>query len=189
MVWIRPNHLQPPFDNPKARQALLHAIGTPAKNARPFCGSLFMCGTPMETSAGTEGLEKPDLEKARTLLKESGYDGWPVIFMQPSDLSANFNATVVVADAMRKAGFKVDIQPLDWGTLSQRRNNKGPVDHQRGNKGGWNLVITVATALDALDAAHQSLPRHPVPQRRRGLPLRRGTPAPPLQLVGEHRRS
>jgi peptide/nickel transport system substrate-binding protein len=64
--------------------------------------------------------------------------------MQPSDLSANFNATVVVAEGMRKAGFKVDIQPLDWGTLSQRRNNKGPMD-----KGGWNLFITVATALDA----------------------------------------
>ncbi|SEP50683.1 peptide/nickel transport system substrate-binding protein [Rhodospirillales bacterium URHD0017] len=153
MVWIRPNHLQPPFDNPKARQALLHvidqtailqALGAPAETARPFCGSFFMCGTPLETSAGTAGLDKPDLEKARALLKESGYDGRPVVFMQPSDLAANFNATVVVAEAMRKAGFKVDIQPLDWGTLSTRRNNKGPVD-----KGGWNLFITVATALDA----------------------------------------
>jgi peptide/nickel transport system substrate-binding protein len=88
-----------------------------------------MCGMPLETSAGTAGLEKPDLEKAKTktLLTESGYDGRTVIFMQPSDLSANFNATVVVAEAMRKADFKVDVQPLDWGTLSQRRNNKGPV--------------------------------------------------------------
>jgi peptide/nickel transport system substrate-binding protein len=76
-----------------------------------------MCGTPLKTSAGTAGLEKPDLEKAKTLLTESGYDGRTVIFMQPSDLSANVNATVVVAEAMRKAGFKVDIQPLDWGTL------------------------------------------------------------------------
>jgi hypothetical protein len=64
--------------------------------------------------------------------------------MQPSDLSANVNATVVIAEAMRKAGFKVQLDTLDWGTVSQRRNNKGPVD-----KGGWNLFITVATALDA----------------------------------------
>lgn len=70
--------------------------------------------------AGTAGLEKPDLEKAKALLKESGYDGRPVIFLQPSDLSANFDATVVIADAMREAGFKVDIQHLDWGALSQR---------------------------------------------------------------------
>jgi len=59
---------------------------------------------------------------------------------RPGD-PANFNATVVVAEAMRKAGFKIDIQPLDGGTLSQHRNNKGPVDHQRGNNGGWNLFI------------------------------------------------
>ena len=158
MLWIRPNHLQPPFDNPKARQALLHAIdqtailqaiGAPAENARPFCGSFFMCGTPMETKAGTAGLEKPDLDKARALLKESGYDGRPVTFMQPSDLSANFNATIVIADAMRKVGFKVQVDTLDWGTVSQRRNNKGPVDPQLGNRGGWNLFVTVATALDA----------------------------------------
>ena len=24
--WLRPNHLHPPFDNPKARQALLYAV-------------------------------------------------------------------------------------------------------------------------------------------------------------------
>ena len=155
MVWIRPNHLQPPFDSPKARLALLHTIdqtailqslGAPPETMRPFCGSFFMCGTPLETAAGTQGLDRPDFDKARALLKESGYDGRPVVFMQPSDLSANFNATVVVAEGMRKAGFKVDVQPLDWGTLSQRRNNKGPIE---GGKGGWNLFITVATALDA----------------------------------------
>jgi peptide/nickel transport system substrate-binding protein len=153
MLWIRPNHLQPPFDNPKARLALLHcidqtaimqAIGAPAENYRPFCGSFFMCGTPLETSAGSAGLEKPDLAKAAVLLKDSGYDGRPVLFMQPSDLSANFNATVVIADSMRKAGFKVQIDTLDWGTVSQRRNNKKPV-----SEGGWNLFTTVATALDA----------------------------------------
>lgn len=174
MAWIRPNHLQPPFDNPKARLALLHTIdqtailqslGAPPENMRPFCGSFFMCGTPMETSAGTAGLEKPDFEKAKALLKESGYDGRPVVFMQPSDLSANFNATVVVADGMRKAGFKVDVQPLDWGTLSQRRNNKGPVD-----KGGWNLFITVATALDASTPLTNVYLATPCPNEIAGFP-------------------
>jgi peptide/nickel transport system substrate-binding protein len=61
----------------------------------------------------------------------------------------NFNATVVIAEGMRKAGFKVDIVPMDWGTVSQRRNNKGPVDLQKSNSGGWNLFVTVATAFDA----------------------------------------
>ena len=89
---------------------------------------------PVASSCISAGLENPDLEKDKALLKESGYDGRTVIFMQPSDLAANFNATVVVAEGMRKAGFKVEIEPLDWGTLSQRRNDKGPVDHRRGGR-------------------------------------------------------
>ena len=135
MVWIRPNHLQPPFDNPKARQALLHAIdqtailqaiGAPAENARPFCGSFFMCGTPMETSAGTAGLEKPDLEKAKALLKESGYDGRPVIFMQPSDLSANFNATVVVAEGDAQGGLQGRHPAAGLGNAVAAPQQQGP---------------------------------------------------------------
>ena len=157
MLWIRPNSLQPPFDDPKVRQALLHtvdqtailqAIGAPAENARPFCGSYFMCGTPLETQAGSAGFEKPDIGKAKALLKEASYDGRPVVFLQPSDNTANFNATVVIAEGMRRAGFKVLIETLDWGTISQRRNNKGPVDPS-GKGGGWNLFVTNATALDA----------------------------------------
>jgi len=179
MVWIRPNHLQPPFDNPKARQALLHtidqtaivqAIGAPAENARPFCGSFFMCGTPLETSAGTAGLEKPNIDKAKALLKEAGYDGRPVVFMQPSDLGANFNATVVIAEGMRKAGFKVQIDTLDWGTVSQRRNNKGPVDPQLGNRGGWNLFVTIATALDASTPLTNPYLATPCPNEVAGFP-------------------
>ena len=67
-----------------------------------------MCGTPLETKAGTAGLENPDLEKAKALLKESGYDGRPVVFMQPSDLAANVNATVVVEGGMSIDGAADD---------------------------------------------------------------------------------
>lgn len=137
-----------------------------------------MCGTLRETSAGSADLEKADSEKAEDLLKESGYDGRTVVFMQPSDLSANFNATVVVAEGVRKAGFKVDVQPPDRGTLSQRRNNKGAVDLQANNKGGWNLFITVATALDASTPLTNVYFATPCPNDVAGFPLRRGAAAP-----------
>jgi peptide/nickel transport system substrate-binding protein len=58
--WIRPNHLQPPFNNKKARQALLYmvdqaaylqaAIGQP--KYYKTCPALFTCGGPWESSAG-----------------------------------------------------------------------------------------------------------------------------------------
>ena len=54
--WLRPNHLHPPFDNPKARQALLYAVnqeeylqaivGDPA--LYKVCAAYFICGTPTD---------------------------------------------------------------------------------------------------------------------------------------------
>ena len=57
----RMNHLIPPFNNVKARQALLYATGDQkdylasmigyAEYERP-CWAVFVCGTPLETQAG-----------------------------------------------------------------------------------------------------------------------------------------
>ncbi|HEU5322914.1 MAG TPA: ABC transporter substrate-binding protein, partial [Methylomirabilota bacterium] len=78
---LRPNHMQPPFNDKKARQALLWmvdqevylraAIGQ-ARYYRP-CPGYFMCGgLPYESAVAAP--PKPDLERARRLLKASGYD-------------------------------------------------------------------------------------------------------------------
>src|SRR5262249_57552664 len=86
---LRPNHLQPPFNNKAARQALLYAldqqkymqavIGNP-KYYRA-CPSVFMCGgLPYETAVGAP---KYDLERAKRLLKESGYHRRPLLLLHP----------------------------------------------------------------------------------------------------------
>ena len=54
------NHIMPPFDNPKARQAMFWLTNQEsylqAINGNPefyrTCPSFFTCGTPMETDAG-----------------------------------------------------------------------------------------------------------------------------------------
>ena len=61
---LRMNHLYPPFDNPKARQALLYmvdqadymqvAIGNPDYWRK--CFAWLMCGTSESSEAGTEDL-------------------------------------------------------------------------------------------------------------------------------------
>jgi peptide/nickel transport system substrate-binding protein len=57
----RMNHLIPPFNNAKARQALLYATGDPEglprlddrlQRLRAPCWAVFVCGTPFETQAG-----------------------------------------------------------------------------------------------------------------------------------------
>ena len=71
---LRFNHLQPPFNNVKLRQAVLAvvnqndyaiAIAGDAKNGKP-CPSFFTCGTPMANTAGSEALTgKRDFERPR----------------------------------------------------------------------------------------------------------------------------
>jgi peptide/nickel transport system substrate-binding protein len=151
-VWLRINHLQKPFDDPRARQALLYlidqkeildAIGIRPSEQVPYCPAWFMCGTPLESSAGARGLQRIDVEKARALLKEAGYAGQPVLFMNPADNAPNSAATLTMAENFRKAGLVMDVPSMDWATVTQRRNKKEPVA-----QGGWSLFITIANALD-----------------------------------------
>lgn len=149
---LRPNHLQPPFNNKKARQALLAmvdqtqymqaTVGVP-KYYRA-CPGYFLCGgTPYESSAGAPA--KPDLERARQLLKDSGYDGRPIVVMDPTDTPFAHAPALVTAEVLRKVGASVDLQAMDWSTMVARRAKKEPV-----GQGGWNIFHTWATAFDVM---------------------------------------
>ncbi len=150
--WLRPNHLHPPFDNPKARQALLYAVnqedylraivGDPS--LYKVCAAFFICGTPNESSAGVEALDTVDLERAKALLREGGYRGEKIVLMQPTDIPVLNNASLVTAQLLRDLGMDVDVQAMDWSTLTSRRaEKKAPAD------GGWNVFHTYTTGADA----------------------------------------
>ncbi|WP_374441341.1 ABC transporter substrate-binding protein [Stella sp.] len=131
---LRPNFLYPPFNHPKARQALLYmvkqedymraVVGNP-KLYKKFCGAFFLCGSDNETSVGSEPLAKQDFAKAKQLMKEAGYNGEKIVVLQPTD-RAQYNAmTMVTIQTLRKAGLNVEVQAMDWGTLLSRRANRG----------------------------------------------------------------
>jgi len=151
--WLRPNHLHPPFNNVKARQALLwmvnqadymRAVAGEPKFWRT-CAAYFMCGTPLETDAGAQALTQ-NLDKARQLMKEAGYDGRPIVLMDPTDLPYTHNATLVTAQLLRKIGVHVQVQAMDWATLLTRRAEKKPPE-----EGGWHLFHTSWIAPDAFN--------------------------------------
>ena len=153
MVWLRPNHAVAPFDNPKARQALLHMVNQQenlqAAGVRPseqvaWCPSYFLCGTPLESHAGAEGLREADPARSRALLQEAGYDGRKVVFLNATDSPINNAVTLTMAAAMQRGGLTMDVPAMDWATVTQRRNRREPQD-----QGGWNLFVTVANVLDA----------------------------------------
>ncbi|MGH7389150.1 MAG: ABC transporter substrate-binding protein [Candidatus Rokuibacteriota bacterium] len=154
--WIRPNHLHPPFDNKKARQALLHLVDQQkylqAAVGRPkyyrTCPAIFTCGGPWESGAGAEALAKPDLARARRLVKASGYDGRPVVVLDPTDYPIAHGAALVTRELMTEAGFTVDLQAMDWSAVAARRARKEPP-----GQGGWNVLFTWWIAADIVNPA------------------------------------
>jgi peptide/nickel transport system substrate-binding protein len=135
------NHLQPPFDKPKARRAAMAALNQPAflqtqigiADKYHVCFSVYPCGAPYATTKGMELLENHSLDRARQLLKESGYRGETVIVLRPSDLASLAKLPVVAAQLLRQAGFNVEVQSMDWNTMLARRARKE----------GWNVFLTL----------------------------------------------
>jgi peptide/nickel transport system substrate-binding protein len=108
------------------------------------CGAYFICGSPNESQVGVEPLLKQDKAKAKALLAEAGYKGEKIVLMQPTDIPVLNNASLVTAQLLRDIGMTVDVQAMDWSTLTSRRAEKKPP-----SEGGWNIFHTYATGADA----------------------------------------
>ena len=156
---FKPNWLAKPFDNEKVRRALWYAfnqqdflaaaIGDPAYFK--VCKPLFPCDSTLTSDKGLgEGLMESNFAKARELLKEGGYDGTPIVLMQSTDMPGMTNLAPVAKSLMEKAGFKVDIQAMDWQTLIARRSKKDPP-----SAGGWHGFFTSWTSGDVQEPISQ----------------------------------
>ena len=145
------NHLHKPFDNVAVRRAVLAAFAQEPflraqvgiKELYHDCPSIFSCGTPYASSAGSEIQAKSNLKKAQELVKQSGYDGTPIVILKPTDLPAIQKLPDVAAQLLRQAGFKVDLQAMDWNSVVTRRAKKDPPE-----KGGWHMFLTQWVAPD-----------------------------------------
>jgi peptide/nickel transport system substrate-binding protein len=151
MYGMRLNFLHPPFNNPKVRAAALQAIGQEGvlrtqigdKALYRVCASLYPCGTPYEVPAGKLFTGVPNPVAAKALLAEAGYKDEPVVLMRPSDFAALAKAPLVLKQQLEQAGFRVDLQTMDWSTLLARRAKRDAP-----SAGGWNAFITFFTAAD-----------------------------------------
>jgi peptide/nickel transport system substrate-binding protein len=155
---LRFNHTLPPFDNPKMREAVLNLVNQKDYMAAvagdekywKTCAAIFVCGgTPFETTAGADALlHGPNIEKAKALIKEAGYNGEKIVLLSATDQPIVQNQALVTQEALTKAGLNVQLDANDWGTLITRRASKEPID-----KGGWNLFHTWTSAPDMLSPA------------------------------------
>ncbi|MES0033538.1 ABC transporter substrate-binding protein [Mesorhizobium sp. M0040] len=145
-VVLQMNFLQPPFDNVKARQAMLHLIDQEAFMRAAFGNpkyidtvtSIFGKDTLISNDENTGWYKKGgDAERAKQLFQEAGYAGEKVIILDPTDWPEIDNASQLLAASLRKIGISAELAPMNWAALTTRRANKGPVEN-----GGWNVFIT-----------------------------------------------
>lgn len=139
------NRLVPPFNNVKIAQAALLAVSQEAlmraqmvhKELYNTNASIYPTGTPYNSDKTSFFTGKPQLEKARALLKEAGYQNEPVVLLYPANFAVLNKFPPVMAALLKQAGFNVDMQSMDWPTLVARRAMKSP-----STQGGWNAFIT-----------------------------------------------
>jgi peptide/nickel transport system substrate-binding protein len=150
---VRVNHLIPPFNDPRVREAMLWTVDQREylaamvgnREVERVCWAIFVCGTPYESSAGLgEWTKGPDLAKARALLQQAGYKGERIVVMDPTDLPLVHAATLMTVQNLRSIGMNVDVQAVDWSTLSSRRPIKEHPDEKRG---GWHVFHTTGPGI------------------------------------------
>jgi len=155
---IRMNSLAAPFDKAKARQGLqmliesqqeayLAATGMTGELGKT-CLAPFVCGSSNESMTGTEPFATYDPGKIQSLFKEAGYNGEPLVLMDPTDQSNLHLLAQVLSEHMKKAGLNVDLQAMDWSTLVSRRAIKTPPPSDRG---GWHIFPTAWPCAAMMD--------------------------------------
>jgi peptide/nickel transport system substrate-binding protein len=147
--YLRFNHLEPPFDNPKVRRAAMAAfnqemflqaqVGDPGLYRT--CFSVYPCKTPYATQKGMAFIAEHNLARARQLREESGYSGTAIVVLQATDIAISTKLPVVAAQHLRQAGFVVDMQPMNWQSLVSRRARKT----------GWHIFVTNSPGVSQTD--------------------------------------
>ena len=67
--------------------------------------------------ADVSSVQYQDLDKAKELLKEVGYDGTAIRMMTTQAYPELYNITMILQQQLEAIGVKVDLQVYDWGTM------------------------------------------------------------------------
>ena len=142
---LRFNHLHPPFNDVRLRRAVLTAVnqedymraimGDDHSSWR-VCRSQFPCGTTYGTEVNLP-VQQGDVETAKKMIKEAGYDGQKAVIINPTDFPTIGPLGDITYDLFKKIGINVELQATDWGSVVQRRATRETVE-----KGGWSVFHT-----------------------------------------------
>jgi peptide/nickel transport system substrate-binding protein len=155
---FRMNHLHAPFNDPRARRAILMALSQEDymrslvgddQSLWKEMGGFFTPNTPLYTEAGGAIMKGPrNMDAAKKLLQESGYDGRPITLVVAQDQPITKSFGDVSADLLKRLGMTVDFVATDWGTVGARRAVKTPP-----SQGGWHIFHTWHAGADCVNPA------------------------------------
>jgi peptide/nickel transport system substrate-binding protein len=94
-------------------------------------GSLYPKGTAYYDPE-TPGYNTHDPKQAAAMLKAAGYDGRPVRILATMQYDYMYKVAQVAQPNLEEAGFKVDLQVMDWATLLQKRADPA----------NWDIFVT-----------------------------------------------
>ncbi|WP_391207033.1 glutathione ABC transporter substrate-binding protein [Psychrobacillus sp. L4] len=131
------NTTKAPFDNVKVRQAVSFAIEREAIISGVYNNVGTLANVAM--SPQVFGYSKDvkaypyDVNKAKSLLKEAGYDKGIKVTLLTSDRKERINMAEVIQSQLKGIGIDVEIQVMEYGSYIQQITNG---DHQM-FIGGW----------------------------------------------------
>jgi peptide/nickel transport system substrate-binding protein len=86
-------------------------------------GPLFPEGWAWRNDAGVDAYGQANPEKAGKLLAAGGYDGSPLRILTSHQYEFHYQMATVAQAYLEQACFKVQLDVVDWATLTQRRAN------------------------------------------------------------------
>lgn len=126
-----------PLDNVKLRQAISHAIEREAilEGIYNNVGTLANSAMSPNVFGYSENIEpyEYDINKAKELMKEAGYEDGVSITLVTSDRVERINMAEVIQSQLKGIGVDMDIQVLEYGAYAEVT---GKGDHQM-FIGGW----------------------------------------------------
>lgn len=110
-----------PFRDKRVRQALCYAVDNEAINEFVFAGKSHVIGTNMIPgfskyyNAETEKTYTKDIEKAKALLKEAGYDnGFDLTITVPNNYGPHKTVAEIVVEQLKEIGVKAKIEMIEF---------------------------------------------------------------------------
>lgn len=154
------NQGEAPMDDVRFRQALVKALDMEeVLRAASFAMEDFYRAQPSiffpeqtawYTEAGSEIYNQQDLDEARRLLDEVGYNQEPIIYLANRDFDWMYKAALAASAQWQQVGINVQLEFMDWPSQIERATS---LEGWHINQSGWSPRFDPTQTFSSLSCA------------------------------------